>query len=138
MDEQKIRDFTKRYESLDESVLASIHDKQSDLVDEARVALAEVVSRRGIDFEVIREEAKKEYSEYARKTKIITDKKRARDSKITKILLIISIPFFVIGMFVQPNTTLRLVVAVIIQGAALVLFWWLIVAVKRFLKRPRD
>lgn len=135
MDKQKIDEFVERYECMGEWEIAAIHAKEKDLTDEARAAIAAVMSKRGIDLAAIQERARHEDSARSEKEKIRTEKKRSRDARIYKAFLIIAVPIVVLGAFLRPERALETFVSSLVQVAGIALIGWLLLMLKRFLSR---
>lgn len=80
MDTNKISEFVERYQNMHEDELAIIHQKQSSLVEEAKVALATVILERKIDLTKLAQEEHQEKEQRIKKQEIITEKKQKRNA----------------------------------------------------------
>ena len=73
MDTKKISEFVENYQNMHEDELANIHEKQSTLVEEAKVALSTVISERKIDLSRLAQERHEEKEQRIKKQDVITE-----------------------------------------------------------------
>lgn len=103
MDTNKISEFVERYHNMHEDELAIIHQKQSSLVEEAKVALATVILERKIDLTKLAQEEHQEKEQRIKKKEIITEKKQKRDAFFYKIMLMIGVPICLFQLLFNPD-----------------------------------
>ena len=135
MNRQKIDEFIERYESMGEWQIIEIHSKEIDLTNEARIALATVISKRGIDLNKALEEAKEEDLARTEKAKIRIDNQRKRDSRVYKIFFVIAVPIILFGAVFRPERAFETLISSLAQAAGIVIIFWLALMAKRFLRR---
>lgn len=103
MDNNKISEFVERYQSMHEDELVIIHQKQSSLVEEAKVALATVISERKIDLTKFAQEERQEKEQRIKKQEIVTEKKQKQDAFLYKIMLVIGVPICLFQLAFNPD-----------------------------------
>ena len=103
MDTKKISELVEHYRSMHEEELAVLSGKQNNLVPEAKVALATVISERSIDLNKLAQEESEEIKQRIKKQEIITEKKEKRDAFFYKIMLAIGVPICIFQLFFNPN-----------------------------------
>lgn len=135
MNRQKIDEFIERYESMDEWQIIEIHSKEKDLTNEARIALAAVISKRGVDLNKVLEEAKEEDLARTEKAQIRIDNQRKRDTRIYKIFFVIAVPVILLGAVFRPERALETLISSLAQAAGIAIIFWLALMLKRFLRR---
>ncbi|MDX1367615.1 hypothetical protein [Pseudomonas sp.] len=135
MNRQKIDEFIERYESMDEWQIIEIHSKEKDLTNEARIALATVISKRGVDLNKVLEEAKEEDLARTEKAKIRIDNQRKRDTRIYKIFFVIAVPIILLGAVFRPERAFETFISSLAQAAGIAIIFWLALMLKRFLRR---
>ena len=117
MDTKKVLEFLERYQSMGEDELVVIHEKQSLLVEEAKMALATVISERNIDLQELIKDEIKEKEQRIKKQELIAIKKQKRDAFIYKIMLVVGLPLCLFQFLFNPDRFFQTLFATI--GSAL-------------------
>lgn len=84
MNTKKITEFEERYQNMHEEELVDIHENQNSLVEEAKIALAKVISERKIDLIKLAREVHEEKEHRIKKREIIKEKEQKRDAFFIK------------------------------------------------------
>lgn len=127
--------FKAHYREVSEWELLDIHSRSSTLTDDARIALAEVVAERKIDLQKLRQE---ESAEERARAAVESEKKKKwdqRDALLFKWFLIISLPIIVVWAFLRPDRAVEAFVSSLVQGIGLCLVAWLVMKLKRRLRK---
>lgn len=117
MDTKKISELVEHYRSMHEEELAVLSKKQNNLVPEAKVALATVISERNIDLNKLAQEESEEIKQRIKKQEVITEKKEKRDAIFYKIMLVIGVPVCIFQLFFNPNKFFQTILSTV--GAAI-------------------
>lgn len=103
MNTKKITEFEERYQNMHEEELVDIHENQNSLVEEAKIALAKVISERKIDLIKLAREVHEEKEHRIKKQEIIKEKEQKRDAFFYKIMLVIGIPVCLFQLLFNPD-----------------------------------
>lgn len=103
MNTKKITEFEERYQNMHEEELVDIHENQNSLVEEAKIALAKVISERKIDLIKLAREVHEEKEHRIKKREIIKEKEQKRDAFFYKIMLVIGIPVCLFQLLFNPD-----------------------------------
>ena len=103
MNTKKITEFEERYQNMHEEELVDIHENQNSLVEEAKIALANVISDRKIDLTKLAQEEQEEKEHRIKKREIIKEKEQKRDAFFYKIMLVIGIPVCLFQLLFNPD-----------------------------------
>lgn len=137
MNQQKIAEFAAHYQVLDEWEIANLSARSSSLTEEARHALAMVISDRKIDLKRIHEENLDEQRVLAQQERTRQEKREARDARWLKIMLVICIPLIIVGVFVRPEKTLEALVSTVVQAVGIALIALVVFKLKRVFEKQR-
>lgn len=137
MDQARFNEFVARYEQMDEWQIVRIQSQESDLTEEAKAALGQVIASRSIDPQKLRENSAAEDEQRAQKQKIKEDISRKREAKIFKIILIATAPVIVVAAMLNPGRSYEVFIASSVQAVGLALIAWVILKIKRYFSRNR-
>ena len=137
MDIQKMAELTSHYDDMDEGEILEVHNRFSSLTEEGRMALNDVIARRGIDLDNMQQEINEEIFERVEKEKEREDKKDKRDSRFFKIFLFIGTPLIIVGALLSPERSYETLVETITQILALALILWVVYVIRRKGKKKK-
>lgn len=103
MDTKKISELVEHYQGMHEEELEILSGQQNNLIPEAKVALATVISERNIDLNKLAQEKSEETEQRIKNQEIITGKKEKRDAIFYKIMLVIGVPICMFQLFFNPD-----------------------------------
>lgn len=135
MDTNKISEFVERYENMHEDELAIIHQNQSSLVEEAKVALATVISERKIDLTKLAQEEYQEKEQRIKKRELVTEKKQKRDAFVYKAMLVIGVPICLFQLAFNPDKFVQTLFSTVAFAVSIGIISGIIYLLKKALKK---
>lgn len=124
MNAAKVAEFTARYETLDEWGLLDIDSRRPTLTDEARFALDQTLSKRGIDLVKLKELEAQDIAQQAKLEQERQIKFDERDARYTKIMWIVCLPIMVFAAVFQTESAFQTLISTLVQVALLGLVNW--------------
>ncbi|RRV00169.1 DUF308 domain-containing protein [Stutzerimonas xanthomarina] len=137
MDQARFNEFVARYEQMNEWQIARIQSQESDLTEEAKAALAQVIASRSIDPQRLRENSAAEDEQRAQKQQIQEEISRKREAKIFKILMIATAPIIAVAALMNPARAAETMVSTVVQALGFVLIAFGILKIKRYFSRNK-
>lgn len=138
MNQARFDEFLARYEQMDEWQIARIQSQESDLTDEARAALTQVIASRSIDTQKLRDNAAAEDKKLLEEQRVLADISRKREAKTFKILLVAAIPVIVVSALLNPSKAYENLIALAVQAVGLGLIGLAIFKIKRYVKSSKQ
>jgi uncharacterized membrane protein len=124
MDRDKVAEFSANYETLGEWELFDINSRRATLTEEARIALDQTISKRGIDLAKLKEVEAAELTQQAEYEQQQQLKAEKRDARYFKFFLIIGLPIIILGALFRTDQVLETLVSSLVQvGVIGVLYW---------------
>lgn len=133
MDQARFDELLARYEQMDEWQISHIQSQESDLTDEARAALTQVIASRSIDTQKLRDNSATEDKKRSDKQQALAEISRKREAKILKIFLIAAVPIIVVAAVLNPSKAYENLMASAVQAIGLALLALAIFKIKRYL-----
>lgn len=138
MDQARFAEFLARYEQMDEWQIARIQSQESDLTDEARAALTQVIASRSIDTQKLRDNAAAEDKKLREEQQVLAEISRKREAKTFKILLVAAIPIIVASALLNPSKAYENLIASAVQAIGLGLVVLAMFKIKRYVKSSKQ
>lgn len=111
--------------------MEALDARKQSLVDEAQVALEQVLSQRSVSVEKIRHNNTVEDEDRAEFARAEVTRKEVRDTKLLKWLAIISVPLILLSVILRPESVRQTLLSSIVQA----LFFFAIFLIVLFIKR---
>ena len=124
MDSSKIAAFSAHYESLSEWELYDIDAKRATLTEEARIALDQTLSRRGIDLATLKEVEAAEFAQQATYEQEQQIKAEKRDARYFKFFLIVGLPVVISGALFRTERFYETLISSLVQAGIIGLLYW--------------
>lgn len=116
MNKEQIAALVAHYQEMDEWEIADLYARASSLTEEGRHALATVISQRKIDVQKIREQGLAEERALLEQERIREQKRKARDARWFRIMLIVIIPLIVLSALLRPEKSWETLVSSLVQA----------------------
>lgn len=120
MNNQQITTLVAHYQEMDEWEIADLYARASSLTEEGRHALATVISHRKIDVQRIHEQRLTAERALLEQERMREQKRKARDARWFKIMLIVTIPLIVLSALLRPEKTWETFVSSLVQALGVV------------------
>lgn len=135
MDQKTIDHFRQHYMQVPEEELESLDARKQSLVDEAQVALEQVLSQRSVSVEKIRYDNTVEDEDRAELARAEVTRKEVRDTKLLKWLAIISVPLILLSAILRPDSFKQTLLSSIVQALFFFAILWIVLFIKRKLNK---
>lgn len=119
-----VAQFSTRYEALSEWELYDIDARRATLTEEARIALDQTLSKRGIDLARLKELEVTELAQQANYKQEQQIKAEKRDARNFKYLLIVGIPVVIFGAIFRTERFYETLISSLVQVGVIGLLYW--------------
>jgi hypothetical protein len=116
MNNEQIAALVAHYQELDEWEIADLYARASSLTEEGRQALATVISQRKVDVQSIHEQGVTEERTLLEQERIRELKRKARDARWFRIMLVVTIPLIALSALLRPEKTWETLVSSLVQA----------------------
>lgn len=116
VNKEQIAALVAHYKELEEWEIADLYARAYSLTEEGRQALATVISQKKIDFQSIREQGLTEERFLLEQERMREQKRKARDARWFRIMLVVTIPSIVLSALLRPEKTWETMVSSLVQA----------------------